>query len=59
MNALAHGALVPVPGGVLIREAGAVIGAVGVTGDTSDADEACAVTAIAAAGFEPDPGTAS
>lgn len=56
MNALASGALVPVPGGVLIREGGAIIGAVGITGDTSDNDEACAVAAITAAGFEADPG---
>lgn len=56
MNALAGGALVPVPGGVLIRKDGAVVGAVGVTGDTSDADEACAVAAITGAGFEADTG---
>lgn len=56
MNALAGGSLVPVPGGVLIREGGAIIGAVGITGDTSDNDEACAVAAITAAGFEADPG---
>jgi uncharacterized protein GlcG (DUF336 family) len=49
-------ALVPVPGGVLIREGGAVVGAVGISGDTSDNDEACAVAAITAAGFEADPG---
>ncbi|MFQ8433393.1 GlcG/HbpS family heme-binding protein [Amaricoccus sp. W119] len=56
MNALAGGSLVPVPGGVLIREGGAIIGAVGITGDSSDNDEACAVAAITAAGFEADPG---
>ena len=56
MNALAGGALVPVPGGVLVRSGGSVVGAVGVTGDTSDNDEACAVAAIRAAGFEPDTG---
>ncbi|MEX2519228.1 MAG: heme-binding protein [Paracoccaceae bacterium] len=58
MNTLAHGALVPVPGGVLIRSGGVIVGAVGVTGDTSDADEACAVDAIEAAGFEADAGAA-
>lgn len=58
MNTLTAGALVPVPGGVLVRSGGAIIGAVGVTGDTSDADEACAVAAIAAAGFDADPGGA-
>ena len=41
------GALVPVPGGVLVRDgAGALLGAVGVTGDTSDNDEAAAVAGI-------------
>jgi len=35
-----QGRIVPVPGGVLIRdEAGNVIGAVGASGDTSDKDE--------------------
>ncbi|QIE56785.1 heme-binding protein [Pikeienuella piscinae] len=58
MNTLTDGALVPVPGGVLVRSNDAIIGAVGVTGDTSDADEACAVAAITAAGFTPDPGGA-
>ena len=56
MNALAGGSLVPVPGGVLIRRDGAIVGAVGVTGDTSDHDEACAVAAIEAAGLAADPG---
>jgi len=52
------GALIPVPGGVLIRDAGgAVIGAVGISGDTSDHDEAAAIAGIAAAGFKADPGT--
>ena len=56
MNALAGGKLVPVPGGVLIRENGAIIGAVGITGDSSDNDEACAIAAIEAAGFTADAG---
>ncbi len=51
------GALVPVPGGVLIRDAaGTVVGAVGISGDTSDNDEAAAAAGIAAAGFSADPG---
>ncbi len=50
------GSLIPGPGGVLIKQAGAVIGAVGISGDTSDADEICALAGIAAAGFEADPG---
>jgi uncharacterized protein GlcG (DUF336 family) len=46
----AVGALVPVPGGVLVKNAaGAVVGAVGVSGDTSDNDEAAALAGIAAA----------
>lgn len=56
MNALAGGALVPVPGGVLIRRGGAILGAVGITGDSSDNDEACAVASIKARGLEADPG---
>lgn len=56
MNALCDGALVPSPGGVLIRKSGAVIGAVGVTGDTGDNDERCAIAAIKAAGLDADPG---
>lgn len=57
INALADGALVPVAGGVLIRdESGHLIGAIGITGDTSDNDEACAVAAVTAAGFTPETG---
>ncbi len=53
----ALGGLVPVAGGVLIRdEAGAVIGAAGVSGDTSDHDEAAAVAGIVAAGLVADGG---
>lgn len=48
----AVGALVPVAGGVLIKDKdGAVLGAVGVSGDASDNDEAAAVAGIEAAGF--------
>jgi uncharacterized protein GlcG (DUF336 family) len=50
------GALIPVPGGVLIREDGGVVGAVGISGDTSDNDEAAASAGIAAAGLIGDPG---
>jgi uncharacterized protein GlcG (DUF336 family) len=46
------GALVPVPGGVLIDDAdGTCIGAVGVTGDTSDNDEIAAVAGVESAGL--------
>jgi uncharacterized protein GlcG (DUF336 family) len=44
-------ALVPVPGGVLIRDGETLLGAVGISGDTSDNDELCAVAGIEAAGF--------
>jgi uncharacterized protein GlcG (DUF336 family) len=51
------GSLIPVPGGVLIRDAkGAVVGAVGVSGDTSDNDEIAAVAGITAAGLKADTG---
>jgi uncharacterized protein GlcG (DUF336 family) len=57
VNALCDGQLVPVPGGVLIRNSqGELIGAVGITGDTSDNDEKCAVAGIEAAGFVADTG---
>lgn len=51
------GLLVPVPGGVLVRDAnGALLGAVGISGDTSDNDEAAALAGIAAAGLEAETG---
>lgn len=52
VNGLFGGSVVPVPGGVLLRDKkGAVIGAVGVTGDTSDNDAAAAMVGIEAAGL--------
>jgi uncharacterized protein GlcG (DUF336 family) len=60
--ALAHvfnGDFIPVPGGVLIKNAsGAIIGAVGVSGDSSDNDEAAGIAGIQAAGFTADAGKA-
>ncbi|WP_439496687.1 GlcG/HbpS family heme-binding protein [Bosea sp. (in: a-proteobacteria)] len=51
------GSLVPVPGGVLIRDAGgALLGAIGISGDTSDNDEAAATAGIAAVGLAADTG---
>ena len=48
MNGLAGGDFVPVPGGLLLRDAsGNLLGAVGISGDTSDNDEAAALGAIA------------
>ncbi|HVV93520.1 MAG TPA: heme-binding protein [Hyphomicrobiales bacterium] len=52
--ALAHvfdGRLVPVAGGVIVKEGAEIVGAVGVSGDTSDNDEAAAMAGIAAAGL--------
>jgi uncharacterized protein GlcG (DUF336 family) len=49
---LAPYGLVPVAGGVIVRDAaGEVIGGVGISGDTSDNDEHCALAGIAAAGL--------
>jgi uncharacterized protein GlcG (DUF336 family) len=57
VNTMARGALVPVPGGVLIHDkAGALLGAIGISGDTSDNDEACALAAIEAAGLKANAG---
>jgi len=46
------GALVPVPGGVLVRgDNGELFGAVGISGDISDNDEAACLAGIEAAGL--------
>ncbi|MBF9030178.1 heme-binding protein [Rhodobacterales bacterium HKCCE3408] len=56
VNGAFGGKVVPVPGGVLVRDgSGAIVGAVGVTGDTSDNDAAAAVAGIEAAGFKAEP----
>jgi uncharacterized protein GlcG (DUF336 family) len=56
LAAASHGRFVPVPGGVLVRDAsGAVIGAVGISGDASDKDEYCAIAGVRAAGLTPHP----
>lgn len=50
------GRLIPVPGGVLVRDAaGVTIGAVGISGDTSDKDEYCAIEAIRLTGLVSEP----
>ena len=52
MNGAFDGKVVPVPGGILVRDRrGIVIGAVGVTGDTSEADLAAGLAGIDAAGL--------
>lgn len=57
LNGVAGGNIIPVPGGVLVRnEAGETLGAVGITGDTSENDEACAVAGIETAGLVADCG---
>jgi uncharacterized protein GlcG (DUF336 family) len=54
----AVGKLIPVPGGVLVKDqSGKIIGAVGVSGDTSDNDEIAALAGIAAAKLVGDPGS--
>jgi len=56
LTVASEGRFIPVPGGVLIRDAsGHIIGAVGVSGDTSDKDEYCAIQGISATGLTPDP----
>jgi len=50
------GRVVPVPGGVLMRDqTGTIVGAVGISGDVSDNDELCAIEGVKAAGLTPDP----
>jgi len=57
LNSLGQGSVVPVPGGVLIRDqAGQVLGAIGISGDLSDVDEQVAVRAVEAVGLRADAG---
>lgn len=52
VNGVFGGAVVPVPGGILVRDGGGhVVGAVGVTGDTSDADAEAGLAGVEAAGL--------
>ena len=52
VNGVFGGQVVPVPGGILLRDKkGAVVGAVGVTGDTSDNDAAAGLFGVEAAGL--------
>ena len=54
-NGAYNGKLIPVPGGILVRDdAGQVIGAVGVTGDTSENDLAAGAAGIASVGLTAD-----
>ncbi|MEM9474746.1 MAG: heme-binding protein [Pseudomonadota bacterium] len=55
VNGVYGGQVIPVPGGVLVRDGrGGVLGAVGVTGDTSDNDAEAAAAGITAAGYTPE-----
>jgi uncharacterized protein GlcG (DUF336 family) len=56
LSDMTGGRMVPVPGGVLIKSDGEIIGAVGISGDTSDNDETCAVYGIRSADLTPDTG---
>jgi uncharacterized protein GlcG (DUF336 family) len=59
LASVSEGRIIPVAGGVLIRNAaGDIIGAVGVSGDLPDQDEASAVYGIEQAGLIADPGQA-
>ena len=52
VNGVYGGQVIPVPGGVLVRDKkGAIVGAVGVTGDTSDNDAIAATAGIEAIGL--------
>src|SRR3984893_13434152 len=55
LSAASGGRIIPVPGGVLIRDrAGDILGAVGISGDTSENDELCAVHGVGCTGLVPD-----
>ena len=49
VNGVYGGQVIPVPGGILIKDGDAVIGALGVTGDTSDNDAEAGMAGLAAA----------
>ncbi len=50
-TAATGGSLIPVPGGVLIKDGAVLLGAIGISGDTSDNDEAACLAGITAAGL--------
>lgn len=57
LNSLGQGSVVPAPGGVLIRDqAGALLGAIGISGDLSDVDEQVAIKAVEALDLRADGG---
>ena len=53
LNAMTGGQLIPLPGGVLVKNnAGDVIAAVGAAGGISNEDEECVIAGIEAIGFQ-------
>ncbi|NBS10521.1 MAG: heme-binding protein [Burkholderiaceae bacterium] len=56
LAAASSGRFIPTPGGVLVlNKEGVAIGAIGISGDASDKDEFCAIEAVRASGFTPEP----
>ena len=56
VRAALGGKLMPVPGGVLVKDqSGAIVGCVGISGDTSDNDELAAIAGIKAASLVAQP----
>jgi uncharacterized protein GlcG (DUF336 family) len=52
LNAMTGGRIIPLPGGVLVRDAnGGIVAAVGAAGGVSQDDEACVQAAIEANGY--------
>lgn len=52
LNTMTGGQVVPLPGGVLVRDSeGEIVGAVGAAGGVSSDDEACVIAAIETIGF--------
>jgi uncharacterized protein GlcG (DUF336 family) len=52
LSDMSGGKVVPVPGGVLIMDGDAIIGAAGASGASADEDEAAVIAGIKAAGLE-------
>ena len=52
LNAMTSGSVIPLPGGVLVKDKeGQIIGAVGAAGGDSNDDETCVIAGIQASGF--------
>ncbi|MCP5430726.1 MAG: heme-binding protein [Chromatiaceae bacterium] len=53
LNAMSGGRIIPLPGGVLMRNSGGeIVGAIGVAGAKSEQDEACALAAVRSVGLQ-------